>query len=79
VLSFAKRAVLPANVCNLVANFAGEWAITSSPLMNLIGTAMIMEIAKDTLPVFSSRSFKKFHFTLVEPFPLIPGGRRVVC
>lgn len=47
--------------------------------MTLIDNTMTPTFVDEVLPVFSSRSFDEFHFTIVRPSATMVGGKRIVC
>lgn len=79
VVSFGIRAVLPPEVSTTLANFVGKWVISTLPLMNVISQAMDTFHIDQCSPVFSSRKFDGYHFTLVNPSTLCVGGEQILC
>lgn len=79
VVSFGIKAVIPAQVCGPLGAFVGKWVTTSLPLMTIIGQTMTTSYVEECSPVFSSRSFDFYHFTLIKKSALVVGGEQVVC
>ena len=79
LLSFACRAVIPARVCGPLGELISKWVATSLPLMEIIGQTLTRPYVEDNRPVFSSREFPGFHFTLVGSGRALVGGLQAVC
>ena len=74
LLSFARRAVVPAKVCGPLGELISKWVATTLPLMDIIGQTLTRSLVE-----FSSREFTGFHFTLVGSSRALVGGLQVVC
>lgn len=79
LLSFAHRAAIPAVICGPLRELISKWTVTALPLMNIIGQTFNALYIERTWPVFSSRKFDNFHFTLVGLDRGLLHGRQAIC
>jgi hypothetical protein len=77
VVSFNKKAVLPAVVMAALGKFVVRWAATTQPLVAIIGATMTSDYIQQARPVFSGPRIG--HFTLVADSRTVMGGMRAVC